>query len=184
MWQFAGKFWVAVLLSLFIAPSSWVFAQDDASSENAGVAAEPEGSKAEGAEAEGAEVEGSEGSEDGEKKGEAELGLPNIGAIYIPLKPSFVVNYGGVGRLKYIKTDISVRLQDAKAANSVRHHMPYIRNNLVMLFSAQTEESISSQEGKDALRKEALKEVREVIMAEDRQEGVIDLYFNDFLIQK
>lgn len=111
-------------------------------------------------------------------------GLPNTGSIYLPFKPPLVVNYGGVGRLKYIKADISVRLQDAKAANSVRHHMPYIRNNLVMLFSAQTEESISSQEGKDALRKEALQEVREVIMAEDRQEGVIDLYFNSFLIQK
>lgn len=118
------------------------------------------------------------------EEGEPALGLPNVGAIYLPFKPPLVVNYGGVGRLKYIKADISVRLQDAKAANSVRHHMPYIRNNLVMLFSAQTEESISSQEGKDALRKEALQEVREVIMAEDRQEGVIDLYFNSFLIQK
>lgn len=108
----------------------------------------------------------------------------NSGAIYIPLQPSFVVNYGGPGRLKYIKTDISVRLQDGAAANSVRHHMPYIRNNLVMLLSAQTEESISSQEGKEALRKEALKEVREVIMAEDQQEGVVDLYFNAFLVQK
>lgn len=127
----------------------------------------------------------------GSSTGEAELPaegvpglvMPNAGAIYIPLKPSIVVNYGGPGRLKYIKADISVRLQDAKAANSVRHHMPYIRNNLVMLFSAQTEESISSQEGKEALRKEALQEVREVIMAEDRQEGVIDLFFNAFLIQ-
>lgn len=116
---------------------------------------------------------------------EGETASPfNTGAIYIPLQPSFVVNYGGPGRLKYIKTDISVRLQDAAAANSVRHHMPYIRNNLVMLLSAQTEESISSQEGKEALRQEALKEVRELIMAEDQQEGVVDLYFNAFLVQK
>lgn len=112
------------------------------------------------------------------------LTAPSPGAIYIPFKPSFVVNYGGPGRLKYIKADISVRLEDAKAANSVRHHMPYIRNNLVLLLSAQTEESISSQEGKEALRQEALKEVRSVIMAEDGQEGVVDLFFNAFLIQK
>lgn len=109
---------------------------------------------------------------------------PNAGAIYVPLKPPFVVNYGGPGRLKYIKADLSVRLQDADAANSVRHHMPYIRNNLVMLFSAQTDESIASQEGKEALRREALEEVRNVILQEDQREGVIDLYFNAFLIQK
>ena len=105
------------------------------------------------------------------------------GSIYIPLKPAFVVNYGGAGRLKYIKADISLRLQDSTAANSVRHHMPYIRNNLMMLFSAQSDESISSQDGKEALRKEALEAVREVIKKEDQTEGVVDLYFNAFLIQ-
>lgn len=118
------------------------------------------------------------------EEGEGGAPTPNAGAIYVPLKPAFVVNYGGPGRLKYIKADISVRLQDPKAANSVRHHMPYIRNNLVMLFSAQTDESIASQEGKEALRREALEEVRNVLLQEDQQDGVIDLYFNAFLIQK
>jgi flagellar protein FliL len=106
------------------------------------------------------------------------------GSIYVPFKPPIVVNYGGSGRLKYIKVDISVRVQNSEAAASVQHHMPQIRNNLVMLLSAQTEESIGSQEGKEALRKEALSEVRQVIKTEDRREGVIDLYFNAFLIQQ
>lgn len=105
------------------------------------------------------------------------------GAIYIPLKPAFVVNYGGPGRLRFMKVDLSVRLEDNQAANSVRHHMPYIRNNLVMLFSAQSEESISSQEGKEALRREALREVRQVLLQEDGQTGVVDLYFNSIVIQ-
>jgi Flagellar basal body-associated protein len=121
------------------------------------------------------------GGADSPKEGDA---MVNAGAIYIPLKPAFIVNYGGAGRLKYIKADISLRLQDSAAANSVRHHMPYIRNNLMMLFSAQSDESISSQEGKEALRQEALQTVREVIMKEDQAEGVVDLYFNAFLIQK
>lgn len=107
----------------------------------------------------------------------------NTGAIYIPIKPPFVVNYGGPGRLRYLKVDLAVRLADSKAAGSVRHHMPYIRNNLVMLFSAQTEESIGSQEGKEALRREALREVRQVLRKEDGQEGVVDLYFNSIVTQ-
>lgn len=105
------------------------------------------------------------------------------GAIYIPLKPAFVVNYGGPGRLRFMKVDLSVRLEDNQAANSVRHHMPYIRNNLVMLFSAQSEESISSQDGKEALRREALQEVRQVLLQEDGQAGVVDLYFNSIVLQ-
>lgn len=61
--------------------------------------------------------------------------------------------------------------------------MPYIRNNLVLLFSAQTDESLGSQDGKEALRQEALREVREVVMQEDRVEGVVDLFFNSFVLQ-
>lgn len=110
--------------------------------------------------------------------------VPANPSIYIPIKPALIVNYGGVGRLKYIKADIALRLQNNAAADSVRHHMPYIRNNLVMLFSAQSDESISSQEGKEALRQEALQVVRDVIKKEDQAEGVVDLYFNAFLIQK
>ncbi len=106
------------------------------------------------------------------------------GAIYIPLKPPFVVNYGGAGRLKFIKADLTVRLEDADAANALRHHMPYVRNNIVLLLSAQTDESISSQEGKEALRQEALREVRGILRSEEGRDGVVDLYFTGFVIQK
>lgn len=103
--------------------------------------------------------------------------------IYIPLKPPFIVNYGGPGRLKYLKADVAVRLDNAAAADSVRHHMPYLRNNLVMLFSAQTNESLKSQAGKEALRQEALREVRDFLMTEDQQAGVVDLYFTSLIVQ-
>jgi len=114
---------------------------------------------------------------------EAESAAP-AKTIYIPMKPAFVVNYGGTGKLKYIKADVSIRLSTTAAADAVRHHMPFLRNNLVMLFSAQTDESITSQEGKETLRQEALKTVREVLYNEDRVDGVTDLYFNNFIVQK
>lgn len=130
-----------------------------------------------------AQAEDEKPAEEAPAEGDGAVDLPNAGSIYVPVKPALVVNYGGAGRLKYIKADISVRVQDTAAAESVRHHLPYIRNNLVMLFSAQTDESISSQDGKEALRKEALQTVRDLVMQEDKQEGIIDLFFNTFLIQ-
>lgn len=105
-------------------------------------------------------------------------------AMYLPIKPAFVVNYGGAGRLRYLKTELSVRLENSDAANSIRHHLPYIRNNLVMLFARQTDESISSQEGKETLRRDVLAEIRKVIKEEDGREGVVDVYFDTFIIQK
>ncbi len=111
---------------------------------------------------------------------------PPAPAIYIPIKPQFVVNYGGAGRLRYLKAEASVRLSNSKAASALRHHMPYIRNNLVMLFAGQTNESLSSQDGKEQLRKDALEEVRKVLKQEDGldPELVVDFYFNTLFIQK
>lgn len=157
----ARKIWPWLLILCFVA-SGPVWAQDDEEDAEAPVSEDAEAS--------------AEGGDD--------VQMPYSGVIYLPLKPPFVVNYGGPGPLRYLKADITVRLQDAKTANSVRHHMPYIRNNLVMLFSAQTEESVGSQEGKELLRQEALTEVRNVILQEDQQEGVIDLYFNTILVQR
>ncbi len=107
-------------------------------------------------------------------------------AIYLPIKPPFVVNYGGKGKLKYLKTELSVRLDTADAANAVRHHMPYVRNNLVMLFAAQTDEDVTSQEGKEQLRQNALQVIRDLLVQEEdlNPESVIDLYFNNFIVQK
>ncbi len=119
-------------------------------------------------------------------EGEAEVSGETVGAsaIYIPLKPAFVVNYGGVGRLKYIKAEISIRVSDAQSANAIRHHMPYIRNNIVLLLSSQTEESIETMEGKELLRQAALEEVHKILAEEQAADGVVDLYFDNFIVQR
>lgn len=113
-----------------------------------------------------------------------EDGAVDGGPIYIPLQPAFVVNYGGAGRLKYLKAELSVRVEDGEAEGAVRHHMPYIRNNLVLLFSRQTDETINTQEGKEQLRQAALEEVRAVLESENESNSVVDLYFENFIVQK
>lgn len=117
-------------------------------------------------------------AEEDEEKKEAKEAAP--APIYIPLKPQFVVNYGGEGKLRYLKTGVTIRLASADAAHSVRHHMPYIRNNLVLLFAAQTDESLESQEGREAMRSAALAEVRNLLIKEEglTEEDVVDVLFN------
>lgn len=105
-------------------------------------------------------------------------------AIYIPIKPAFVVNYGGAGRLRYLKAELSVRVAGQDAANSIRHHMPFIRNNLILLFSRQMQENLDNQEGKELLRQEALQEINNILVAEEGESSVIDLYFNQLVVQR
>src|SRR5690625_6298545 len=59
------------------------------------------------------------------------------GGVYISLGESLVVNYGGQGRLKYLRADISLRAANSRDAGIVRHHLPLIRGNLVLLFRSE-----------------------------------------------
>lgn len=107
-----------------------------------------------------------------------------IRPIYVPVKPAFVVNYGGEGKLQYMKVEISLRVADVSAANAVRHHMPLVRDSLVTLFSRQTNENIDMPDGRERLRLKALKSVQQVVEQEDGEQGVINLYFSHFVVQK
>ncbi len=119
---------------------------------------------------------------------EAEEGAPAPGFLagtqYIDIKPAFVTNYGGVGRLRFLKTEITLRVGGgAVGPNSVRHHMPRIRHEIVMLLSRQTVDDISSMEGRELLRQNALKAVQEALLKEDGQQFVVDLLFKTFIVQ-
>ncbi|MFT7560223.1 MAG: flagellar FliL protein [Flavobacteriales bacterium] len=148
--MFAAQMFVILM---FVAISSQtVFAQDEAS----------EGEAVE-------DVESVEGED-----------VAPVAAIYIPLKPQFVVNFGGGTKNRFLKAEVTLRLSNSSAASAVRHHMPYIRNNIVMLFSAQNDESLESQDGREAMRLEALKQVRDILKREDNMEpeAVVDVLFN------
>ena len=104
--------------------------------------------------------------------------------IYVPVKPAFVVNYGGPGKLKYMKLEISLRAKDTAASNAIRHHMPLIRDYLVRQFSRLQEADVDSQHGKEAVRVAALEGIKALLKEEDGEESVTGLYFNNFVIQR
>lgn len=81
------------------------------------------------------------------------------GVNYIPIKPHLVVNYGGTGKVKYIKAELSLRTEDMHSAQEVSHHMPLVRDTLIMLISSVTDEQMASPEGKEKMRVEALEKI-------------------------
>tara|TARA_B100000073_G_scaffold333986_1_gene326021 strand:- start:143 stop:550 length:408 start_codon:yes stop_codon:yes gene_type:complete len=102
---------------------------------------------------------------------------------YIYFEPAFVVNYGSTGRIKYLRTDVALKVSSTEAAGMVSHHKPYLRNSLVMLFSAQEANIMNSSEGREELRQIALKEVKAVMSELEGVPAVDDLYFNNFVVQ-
>lgn len=85
------------------------------------------------------------------------------GVNYIPIKPALIVNYGGSGKVKYIKAEISIRADGIHAAQEITHHMPLIRDTLIMLISSVTDEQMSSGEGKEQMRLQALAKLNETL---------------------
>lgn len=113
----------------------------------------------------------------------AEDEAPAVTAKYIYLDPALVVNYGSSGRMKYLRTEVALKVTGAEAAGKVTQHKPYIRNNLVMLFSAQESETMNTSQGRESLRKVALDEVRALMVKLEGMPYVDDLYFNNFVVQ-
>ena len=104
---------------------------------------------------------------------------------YVTLQPTFITNFGysEVGRLKYLKADVSVRVPDLEAETAVKEHFPYLRNNMVLLLSRQDEATVSTSEGREKMRLEALEELRGILEQETGKPYIEDLMFSNFIVQ-
>ncbi len=106
-------------------------------------------------------------------------------SVYINITPDFITNYDEGARLKYIKASVSLKVV-GESEPMVRHHLPSIKNGLILLFTSQGEENLSSTVGREILRREALDEVRRIIaeLETSGEDQVEDLYFTNFVVQQ
>ncbi len=103
---------------------------------------------------------------------------------YVDLTPPLVTNYGGPGRMKYIKAEVSLRVHSQDDFRAVVHHAPSLRHAMVMLLSRQTDESVEGSQAKEQLRVSALEELQAVMQAEEGATMIEDILFSTFFIQK
>ena len=116
-----------------------------------------------------------------EKKEEGENAAPKV--MYVGIIPALVGNYSSGMKMKFYKADIALKVTGSEAEEKVKYHEPLIRNQLVMLFSQQTDENMANEGAKEQLRQEALKQVQQVLTQEEGQPIVEDLFFNNLIIQ-
>lgn len=104
--------------------------------------------------------------------------------IFVPLDPPFVVNFASNDTVRFLQVTVQVMTEDPVTAELLKKHDPMIRNSLLMLFSGQSYEALSTTAGKEHLRLAALGEVRKVVVtAQGKKEAVKDLYFTSFVMQ-
>jgi flagellar protein FliL len=105
-------------------------------------------------------------------------------ALYVKYEPPFVVNFEAKGVMRFLQISMEVMTRDAPTSEVIKLHEPKIRNNMLMLLGSQTYDTLSSLEGKEGLRKQALETIAKVV-EEEGGEGkeVEDIYFTSFVMQ-
>jgi len=119
-----------------------------------------------------------------DSKAKDKKGAPKDPAIYIPLEPPFVVNFPLGQGARFLQTTVEVMTRDAATAQVLKDNNPLLRNDLLLLLSAQAQGSLVTPEGREELRKRALDTVRGVVKAEGTTpENVEAVYFTSFIMQ-
>ena len=105
--------------------------------------------------------------------------------MYLEMAPSFVLNYGGGGKLKYLRTDITLSLSTEGALiDDINLHMPILRHAVIMFLSKQNEERIRDGSQRETIRLELLQELRAALADITNTDGIKDLLFTTFFIQQ
>ena len=114
----------------------------------------------------------------------AETSSARAAAIYYKFDPAFVVNFGSDGNTRYLQITLEAMSRDQAVIDEIKNNEPAIRNDLVLLYSAQQPEALLAPEGKERLRAATLEAVRKTITAEGaKPEAVEAVYFTSFVIQ-
>lgn len=89
--------------------------------------------------------------------------VADIVPTYLALEPPFVVNFTHRGTLRYLQVSLELMYQDPALLARVTERMPEVRNDLILLFSNQDYEKLSTMAGKEQLRQEIFMAINDVI---------------------
>jgi len=87
---------------------------------------------------------------------------PPVPPIYENLDPPFVVNLKQGGQGRYLQVSVALMSRHAEQLNTLKAHLPLLRSRLLMLFSGQEIDGLTTAEGKEALRQKATHEVQDM----------------------
>jgi flagellar FliL protein len=112
------------------------------------------------------------------KKKEKEHGEDGATVNFEP----FLVNLADKEASRYVKTSIRLLVANKESAETIAKGetlMPRMRDTILTLLSTKTAEEMTSNEGKEKLKKEILEKVNEYLP----EDGAHDVFFTDFVVQ-
>lgn len=105
-------------------------------------------------------------------------------ALFVALDPPFVVNFEAEQLVRFLQVTVQVMSRDPATIDLIKANDPIVRNDLLLLLGNQSYATISSREGKEKLRQQALEAVRKVVTNAGGKAGKVEaIYFTSFVMQ-
>jgi flagellar FliL protein len=103
---------------------------------------------------------------------------------YITLDPPFVVNFEAESAVRFLQVTVGIMTRDPETEKLVKENDPRVRNDLLLILGGQTYASVSTTEGKEALRSKCLEATRTIVREMGGEASKIEaLYFTSFVMQ-
>jgi len=123
---------------------------------------------------------GSKDKKETAKKVEPPKGPP----LYLGLDPPFVSNFEADQAVRFLQITVQVMSRDQPTLDLLKANDPVVRNDLLTLFSSQKFAQISTNEGKEKLRADALEAMRKIITGVGGKAELLEaVYFTSFVMQ-
>lgn len=106
-------------------------------------------------------------------------------AVYYNITEPFTINFltQSKQQARYLQIKVSLMAHDQAILDEAEANLPMIQDELRMLFSAQTMESVSSAEGRRALQASSLETIKAVLKEETGNDNIDGVYFTSFILQ-
>lgn len=124
-----------------------------------------------------------EGSSHGEEAGEEAEDMHAEPIYYDMEKPPLIVNFGKSSSIRVVQIGMSVLLKGEGSAEGMKKHEPMVRNNLLLVISAQGADSLKTREGKEQLRESMKHSLEEIFKKMSIKGHVENLFFTTFVMQ-
>jgi flagellar FliL protein len=109
---------------------------------------------------------------------------PKLPPKYINFDPPFVVNFEAESTVRFLQVTVGVMTREPEIELLIKENDPRVRNDMLMILSNQTYSSVSTLEGKEALRKRCLDAVRTIVKEMGGNPNKVEaLYFTSFVMQ-
>lgn len=113
---------------------------------------------------------------------EKEEVVESVQSFFYTIRPPFTVNFIASRNAKFLRVSVDLVVSNEDAIDHIEDNLPFIKNDLVALFSSKSFDELKTSEGKEQLRAEALDKVQTILKRESGKTWVKSILFTSFVM--